>query len=168
MKSFLLKGEKMKKLDMDDQDIIEQLEEEFGCKMKILNMDDPDFIEQLEKALGCNLNDCEITTPQFLREDGILPGKPPKDKKFFDSLKNVPEKTLIQLGLRQWKRGHWLYPGEWYDSIPEGYPVVDIFGETELFEHGKTDDDIRCGCLAFGFIKNDGNNEYKVRNTILL
>jgi len=93
------------------------------------------------------------------KEDGILPGKPPKDKKFFDSLKNVPEKTLIQLGLRQWKRGHWLYPGEWYDSIPEGYPVVDIFGETELFEHGKTDDDIRFGCLAYGFIKNDGNSE---------
>ena len=44
----------------------------------------------------------------------------------------------------------WLLPAEWYDAIPNGFPVTDIFGCIEQFERGKTDDDRRFGLLAFG------------------
>jgi hypothetical protein len=44
----------------------------------------------------------------------------------------------------------WLFPGEWYSMIPNGFPLVDINGVNELFIQGQTDDDIRCGCLAYG------------------
>lgn len=46
----------------------------------------------------------------------------------------------------------WLMPGTWYPYIPNGFPVVDIFGVLEEFEAGKSDDDIRYGCLAFGIV----------------
>lgn len=121
--------------------------------MKILNMGDADFIDQLEDAIGCSLAECNFITPQFNRVDGILPGRPPKDVKFFDGIKKAPDRILLQLGLQRWEAGHWLYPGEWYDSIPEGYRILDINGEEESFVHGETDDDIRCGCLAYGFMK---------------
>ena len=45
----------------------------------------------------------------------------------------------------------WLIPGEWYDLIPEGFELTDIFGEAEIFKHGESDDDIRGGVLPFGF-----------------
>ena len=46
-----------------------------------------------------------------------------------------------------------LFPCEWYDVIPTGYMVTDIFGEAEPFIPGKTDDDKRFGCLSFGIRK---------------
>jgi len=46
----------------------------------------------------------------------------------------------------------WLLPGEWYSSIPRGFGIIDIFGTDETFEPGKTDDDIRFGCLSFGIV----------------
>lgn len=44
----------------------------------------------------------------------------------------------------------WLFPAEWYDAIPNGFPLVDINGCNELFIKGSTDDDRRYGCLAYG------------------
>ena len=46
----------------------------------------------------------------------------------------------------------WLFPAEWYDSIPNGFPIVDINGCIEQFERGKTDDDRRFGLLAYGVV----------------
>jgi hypothetical protein len=43
-----------------------------------------------------------------------------------------------------------LIPGEWYRLIPDGFMVTDIFGITEPFIKGETDDDIRFGCLSYG------------------
>jgi hypothetical protein len=48
---------------------------------------------------------------------------------------------------------HFLYPKEWYDLIPENYEIVCISGEVEHFKKGVTDDDIRFGCIAYGFIQ---------------
>lgn len=45
----------------------------------------------------------------------------------------------------------WLFPAEWYDRIPEGFPVVDIFGCLETFQRGTTDDR-RFGMLSFGVV----------------
>lgn len=44
----------------------------------------------------------------------------------------------------------WLFPAEWYDTIPNGCPITDINGCVELFERGVTDDDRRYGLLAYG------------------
>lgn len=44
----------------------------------------------------------------------------------------------------------YLIPGEWYNSIPDNYPLTSITGRIEPFKKGKTDNDIRFGCLAYG------------------
>lgn len=43
-----------------------------------------------------------------------------------------------------------LFPSEWYDIIPDGFMVTGLYGEQYPFEKGKTDDDKRFGCLAYG------------------
>jgi len=109
----------------------------------------------------------KITTPQFTRpksEPG--PSAPPVGKDKFDALKSMSDIALKEMGLQKWGRmydsGHestdsgpmlWLYPGEWYSSIPNGYPIVDINFNEEKFCFGITDDDVRFGCLSYGFLK---------------
>lgn len=46
-----------------------------------------------------------------------------------------------------------LFPGEWFESIPEGFITTGLFGEEESWEKAKSDDDIRFGCLAYGIRK---------------
>lgn len=106
-------------------------------------------------------------TPQFTRPAGSpAPAAPPADREAFDALKTLPNHALVEMGMRQWGREHdtghettdtgpmlWLYPGEWYSSIPDGYEIVDIFFKKKQFMFGGTDNDIRFGCLSFGFTK---------------
>lgn len=66
----------------------------------------------------------------------------------YDGAKKAKESTYLQPG-----EYHYLFPGEWYDYIPEGFEVINISGETERFKRGETDDDKRYGCLAYGFIR---------------
>ena len=44
----------------------------------------------------------------------------------------------------------WMIPGEWYNSIPNRFLITGLYGETYPFEKGKSDDDIRFGCLPYG------------------
>jgi hypothetical protein len=44
----------------------------------------------------------------------------------------------------------WLFPAEWYNIIPDKFIVTGLYGESYPFEKGKTDDDRRFGCLAYG------------------
>lgn len=46
-----------------------------------------------------------------------------------------------------------LFPGEWYNLIPNGFSVVGLSGEKYSFEKGKSDNDIRFGCLAYGITR---------------
>jgi len=46
----------------------------------------------------------------------------------------------------------WLFPAEWYDAIPNGFPLTCIDGTIEQFVRGKTDDDRRFGMLAYGLM----------------
>lgn len=55
----------------------------------------------------------------------------------------------------------WLIPGEWYDYIPDGYLLTDICGRQEPFKRGKTDNDIRFGCLAYGILRPTTNDNRK-------
>lgn len=94
-----------------------------------------------------------IIHPQFKREDGknvIMPGK---TKKWFQSLKTMRKKELRELGMRQWDDGGlWLFPMEWYNSIPENLTVTDISYTDEKFKNGVSDNDSRFGCLPYGFV----------------
>ena len=80
---------------------------------------------------------------------------PEKSVEWFDALKALSHEELKNFGLGMWDTGHYLYPLEWYDFIPDGYEVVDIFGDREAFKHGETDTDTRFGVLAFGFTTSD-------------
>jgi len=119
----------------------------------ILSMDDPQFADRLMEALGVRAGDTvEIITPQFEREDGVRPFLPDS----WSILHKLSKETLEAIGLRAWDEPDesgqvlMLFPWEWYDYIPNGLLVTDINEETEPFKNGETDDDKRCGVLAYG------------------
>jgi len=119
-------------------------------------------IDQLASFLK-GIGPVSIRTPQFERINGIEPVIPEGGEKWFDMLKALPPETLKAIGLQEWEKNHWLYPGEWYDFIPQGYIVTDINDENESFVHGETDDDIRFGCLAYGF-KTESQQCYAIKD----
>ena len=49
-----------------------------------------------------------------------------------------------------------LFPAEWYGIIPDGFIVTGLNGESYPFENGKSDDDMRFGCLAYGIRRKVG------------
>lgn len=123
----------------------------------VLDANAPDFAERLMEAIGAEPGEpVEFITPQFERTDGLKPAAPDFD---FADLPSYPEATLRALGCAAWDEPDadgqtlWLYPAEWYDHIPEGHMIVDINGELERFQRGVTDDDMRFGVLAFGFLR---------------
>lgn len=74
----------------------------------------------------------------------------------------APHEDMKKMGVEIWERFedddkneviHYLFPVEWYDHIPKGFPVVDIWGETNPFNKKDYDNKALFGCLAFGFIK---------------
>jgi len=120
----------------------------------ILSMDDHDFETMFREAVKAKIYDeFNIQTPAFNRTDGRTVAKAPETLEEFFSLRKAPEYVLEDLGLRQWASGHWLYPAEWYDKIPEGLDLFSINGEEIRFERGVTDNDMRFGMLAYGFIR---------------
>jgi hypothetical protein len=46
----------------------------------------------------------------------------------------------------------YLFSGEWFSAIPEGFEVVTINGTREWFDPDASSDDIRFGCLAYGLV----------------
>jgi len=67
----------------------------------------------------------------------------------------MSQAELKKLGLGSWDEpkggvATMLFPAEWYKEIPAGFEVVDIFGEKEKFQPGKSDDDQRMGFLPYG------------------
>lgn len=120
----------------------------------ILNMNDADFAEQFRKAVGTKPGESiEIITPQFTRTDGIVPAIPVDS---WDALRTHSRATLKALGCGAWDEPDengtvlMMFPHEWYQHIPSGYLLECISGEIKPFESGKTDDDMRFGCLAYG------------------
>lgn len=123
----------------------------------MLDIDSPAFPQDFANAVGLQPGDTlEIMTPQFERVDGV---QVPVLVDFNDwaNLHKKDEVTLRALGFGVWDESengkHWLFPKDWYSSIPDGHPIVYISGEEEKFKRGETDDDYRFGCLAFGFIQ---------------
>ena len=44
-----------------------------------------------------------------------------------------------------------MFPGEWFNAIPDGFMATGLHGEQEAFYKSLADDDIRFGILAYGF-----------------
>lgn len=111
--------------------------------------------------LGPEVN-IQIVTPQFHRDQNDAPpGCAPSNYEQWEALRHMSSVAWREMGLRSWgtvdeddKNSPVLYllPGEWYQHIPKGFVLVDIFGNEELFKPGQTDDDIRFGCLSYGLL----------------
>lgn len=113
---------------------------------------------RIREALGVGQDDVvQVVTPQFERTDGIEVTVRPQSAEHLDKLKALPHEDLCRIGVGVWMRGadwtHYVFPGEWYDYIPPGYIITGICGDDEPFVPGETDDDIRFGCLAYGWIR---------------
>lgn len=73
----------------------------------------------------------------------------------FDALRGMTCAQLAQLGCRRWDdSGLMLFPADWFDSIPPGFEVVSILGQTLLFTRTLSRDR-RYGMLAFGIVGRD-------------
>ena len=98
----------------------------------------------------------QVVTSQLDREPGD-PAPPcvPKDLEGFLALRKLSVQALKEMGMRRWNEILWVYPAEWYNSIPAGLGIVDIFGEEERFVPGVTDNGRRVGTLAYGFIRDE-------------
>jgi hypothetical protein len=120
----------------------------------------------IREAIGAGPDDeIHIMTPQFERPAGLPePGAPPVDMvAFVAEVPRMSPEMLRKAGLGAWgcpedAEGNeihdqgmlWLLPGEWYPHLPAGLKITTISFEEETFVPGKTDDDIRFGCLAYG------------------
>lgn len=104
-----------------------------------------------------------IVTPQFHRPRGEPgPASPPASRQEWEALRSMSRAALVEMGLRPWcdpADDDWphdhvlmLLPGEWYQHIPDGYAVVGLYGEADVFARGISDDDIRFGCLPYGIL----------------
>ena len=71
----------------------------------------------------------------------------------FDEVAHTSKMRLAALGCRPWDgSGLMLFPSEWFDIIPDGFRVTDIFGKTKPFVRAEASDDRRFGCLSFGVV----------------
>lgn len=118
--------------------------------------------EELAEMLGPGPRTVEVITPQFERtKEQPTPSSAPD----FSRLDELDATALREMGCERWNDPNewydWPHPGktlymfpwEWYDHIPIGTHVVDIFGREESFIPGETDNDKRYGLLAFGVLR---------------
>jgi len=98
-----------------------------------------DFIPKNEQELKAII---EYSTPENLHKMGIQVWAT------YQQEKEDGEEMYLKPG-----EIHYLLPGEWYEHLPAGYEFVSIFGEKEIFKPGESDDDIRFGCLSYGFVR---------------
>jgi hypothetical protein len=77
-----------------------------------------------------------------------------KKREFKKILQTANLDELLGLGFCLWDEKSKLYliPHKFYNLIPKNFKIITIGGNTELFKHGKTDDDQRFGMLAYGIV----------------
>lgn len=128
-----------------------------------------DLAARIRQALGVSGDEpISVVTPQFKRpKNWPKPEQAPLTIHEFSGLSSLSDEKLLKLGLGRWGRlfEHkdgtesgpmlWLFPQEWYKYIPEGFEITSITFKKEKFEPGKTDDDIRFGCLSYGILKEE-------------
>jgi len=96
----------------------------------------------------------DIARPQFNRLPGTpKPGAAPAD---FTFLRDKDVATLRELGCAEWDEPDaegmvlMLFPCEWYDAIPAGFPVDTMGDKRVRFERHVTSNDRRLGYLSYG------------------
>lgn len=122
---------------------------------------------------------CSIMTPQFERTEKLEYNWIPENNEEFNKIIDKASMTILfGFGFRIWDTMNniisenetskellkedenvILFPGEWYNVIPEDFIVTDIFGEENPFKKNVSDDDIRFGCLAYGFRRKINKND---------
>ena len=125
---------------------------------KLKSSKDSKLAGKIREAIGVGPDEeVDIVTPQFTRKPGDpVPASAPGSPDDWAALRNMTQVALKEMGLGNWDGRLMLFPGEWYNHIPAGFIVEDIFGEMETFKPGISDDDIRCGCLPYGIPAIDG------------
>ena len=110
--------------------------------------------KQLLEAMGASPGDIIHTTlPQFERPDGEPdPEKAPQSLDEWLALSSMSRDDLTRMGCRLWSEETqlMLFPGEWYNDIPEGLMVETVNGGSLGFDRDKLGYDVRHGMLAFG------------------
>jgi hypothetical protein len=76
----------------------------------------------------------------------------------FERLHGLSVAKLKSFGCRGWDDPDvdgdvlMLFPGTWYDSIPNGFMVAHIDGRVTAFRRGRTSKDLRLGMLSYGIV----------------
>jgi hypothetical protein len=91
-----------------------------------------------------------VVTPQFERVDDVEPRPAPAEREDWESLRDLEEQELSDLGLQQWSEDLWLFPFEWYDDVPNDLVIESINGERGEWGSLETSRDKRFGALAYG------------------
>lgn len=84
---------------------------------------------------------------------------PETDEEAIDFINNATVNRLKFLGFGTWDEPDmegnvlYLFPEKWYNVIPNGTEVIDIFYEKMVFNNEETDDDTRFGMLSFGIYR---------------
>ena len=125
---------------------------------KLAKASESELAAEIREAIGATPNEeINVRTPQFTRTpDQPTPAGPPSSTEEWEALRTMPQIALKEMGMGNWDGRLMMFPAEWYRHIPAGFMVEDIFGETEEFKPGITDDDIRFGFLSFGIPAIDG------------
>lgn len=130
------------------------------------------LLEDLENTKGLIFGAIEVrliglpTEREYSLELDFIP----HDEGELESLiESTPGETLKKMGVRVWDEYNvydasttylypnkiiYLFPGEWYNFIPEGFKVVTINCEEVYFSKSKFDDTTQFGCLSYGFVRN--------------
>lgn len=72
------------------------------------------------------------------------------DPEFFEIVSELDPETAVSMGMRCWSENLYLFPHDWYDSIPEGFEVETINNEIQEFSKDKNGGDHRFGVLSYG------------------
>lgn len=70
---------------------------------------------------------------------------------WFTNLRKLEVDKLRELGVQRWTEKHWLYPSSWFEHIPDGLEILNIFGMWEKFCKDKHSPGSRFGALPYGF-----------------
>lgn len=94
-----------------------------------------------------------ISIPTYNMDEvvDVISGKEAKPSG--DMLLDLSHKEEVPLEMPTEELDIILFPGEWYNLIPDGFMVVGLSGERYQFQKGKSDDDIRFGCLPYGLTR---------------
>lgn len=80
----------------------------------------------------------------------------PQKPEDFHILRKMKQADLLKIGMQIWdvrnQKALFLFPVEWYDYIPDGFTIYDIFGEREKFSRASHKKEQRFGCLPYGMM----------------